>query len=974
MSVPGLNPAVPPAPAPAPIPPQTQPPRPGSPTLRNRPAQQHEQTQEDAASERGLKRDRPAEAEAEGMDIEISTEPALKRRRSEGEAATPERLQALIDAGDESSLRALLQQAPELLDTCYPKPILEGLTPLCYAASKGLEAMVRCLLDCNASAEATPDCGKTPLMFACEAGHLKIAKILKSKGADLATKNFNGSGCLHFAASHNRAEVIDWLLSEGVPVDEPGDDRMTPLMLACQAGHLRAAKILQSKDADLSAKCIFGSDCLNLAAFYNQPEVADWLLSLGVSVDEPGYNGMTPLMFASERGHLKVVQILLSTGANPAIKDVHGDSCLHLAANRNRYAVVEFLLSKGVPVDEPGRDGMTPLMHACQTGYLEVAQLLQRRGANLAAQDDEGRNCLHFAARFDQSEMIDWLLSNGMPVDQADSYGTTPLMSACAAGCLSAAKLLLSKGAKVAAKNSDGNSCLHLAASRNRSDVADCLLSLDMPVDEPGRNGMTPLMLACEVGHLKVAQLLHSKGANLAASDTQGYNCLNHAAMAGRDELVAWLLEQGVSTENSLGDHFSPLMSAFVGGHWKTVEVLITNGARFNFLISSTEHLGSLIMGGAFFGFQYGVLQALMVREWPVPSAWCGGYIQTVGIELAKVHDLRRFFWGGAQPDQLLDPVWLSSAKNPDRKEFIDYYLKYFFTPDSDNFTRLLEPSSLSSHPFFSCTIHHHLKHQLGDPPKFYKALAGEDMPAQAAQQKNVLLFKLQALRQTLQIPAIFQERHLSPASYTTISNVLTQQTSILALAASERAASEQTELPGRLAGLCKKYLGITGQFSAAAFKKALAKHLGFYGVNADRLTVLVGQAWETVCRRPVDLPSIASINQAVSLSGQQAIDSLFAELRKMLMESARAYEPIGAEYPERLFSGDDDGYPGLSAQLKPSLRHAPEPSMLPGFMQGLDGLAQREQDLYADLIFAQWRQINAALGVSLPQVFVTQQ
>ena len=90
-------------------------------------------------------------------------------------------------------------------------------------------------------------------------------------------------------------------------------------------------------------------------------------------------------------------------------------------------------------------------------------------------------------------------------------------------------------------------------------------------------------------------------------------------------------------------------------------------------------------------------------------------------------------------------------------------------------------------------------------------------------------------------------------------------------------------------------------------------------------------------------------------------------------MESARAYERTGAEYPEQLFSGDA-GYPGLSAQLKPPLRHAPEPSVLPGFAKGLDGLAQQEQDLYADLIFGQWRQINAALGVILPQVSVTQQ
>jgi hypothetical protein len=57
--------------------------------LRNRPAQHDRRAEEDTASGSGLKRGRPSEAEEEGMDIESSSEPQLKRRRGEGEAATP---------------------------------------------------------------------------------------------------------------------------------------------------------------------------------------------------------------------------------------------------------------------------------------------------------------------------------------------------------------------------------------------------------------------------------------------------------------------------------------------------------------------------------------------------------------------------------------------------------------------------------------------------------------------------------------------------------------------------------------------------------------------------------------------------------------------------------------------------------------------------------------------------------------------
>lgn len=62
-------------------------------------------------------------------------------------------------------------------------------------------------------------------------------------------------------------------------------------------------------------------------------------------------------------------------------------------------------------------------------------------------------------------------------------------------------------------------------------------------VNERNNQGATPLMLACAAGHLKVAEILLSEGANLAASDTEGRNCLDYAAQCGNDKSVAWLLE-----------------------------------------------------------------------------------------------------------------------------------------------------------------------------------------------------------------------------------------------------------------------------------------------------------------------------------------------------------------------------------------------------------------------------------------------
>jgi hypothetical protein len=101
-------------------------------------------------------------------------------------------------------------------------------------------------------------------------------------------------------------------------------------------------------------------------------------------------------------------------------------------------------------------------------------------------------------------------------------------------------------------------------------------------------------------------------------------------------------------------------------------------------------------------------------------------------------------------------------------------------------------------------------------------------------------------------------------------------------------------------------------------------------------------------------------------------MENLFAELKKSLTYLAKAHEIEGLELVE---SEEQDSYPGLSAELKKPLNDPPDALVLPGFADGLKMLEkQKDQDVYADQIFGQWRQLNAALGVVLPGPFTARQ
>jgi hypothetical protein len=276
-----------------------------------------------------------------------------------------------------------------------------------------------------------------------------------------------------------------------------------------------------------------------------------------------------------------------------------------------------------------------------------------------------------------------------------------------------------------------------------------------------------------------------------------------------------------------------------------------------------------------------------------------------------------------------------------------------------------------SSHPLFSYTIHDHLKPQQGEFSNLLQALAGQGKPINPSHKKKILWFKLEALK-AAQITQPFQNKHLLPTTENIICSVLTRQLDTLRLAAQEYFFDEQANFSEVFKKLCEKYIRIDGRFDATGFNKALIKQ-GIYAVNADRLTALVSAAFEVVRRRPLDLPSTATVGRAFDLNAPQVMENLFAELKKSLTYLAKAHETEGLELVE---SEEQDSYPGLSAELKKPLNDPPDALVLPGFADGLKMLAQKQedQDVYADQIFGQWRQLNAALGVVLPGPFTARQ
>ena len=93
----------------------------------------------------------------------------------------------------------------------------------------------------------------------------------------------------------------------------------------------------------------------------------DGVLSLihkGVDVNVQDERGMTPLMLASQAGHVDLVAKFIEAGANNNIQSNSGDTALIYATKKNKINCVQKLIELGANVNIQGGNGQTALNHA----------------------------------------------------------------------------------------------------------------------------------------------------------------------------------------------------------------------------------------------------------------------------------------------------------------------------------------------------------------------------------------------------------------------------------------------------------------------------------------------------------------------------------------------------------------------------------------------------------------------------------
>lgn len=210
------------------------------------------------------------------------------------------------------------------------------------------------------------------------------------------------TSALHLAARFEELDIIQTLLTRGVPVDFVSDStRLTALQTASEFGLLEVVRLLLDNGADPNASLLGAETPIELAIIHGRPKVANMLLESGALLPRREYRMREVLFKAVKLGDMDLINALYAA-TGPWTEEIipfDHSSLIHSAVLSRSIVILKFIVENNPNLDINRRNihSQTPLHVSSSEGFEAALLYLIEMGALVTIKDTRGKTPLELA-------------------------------------------------------------------------------------------------------------------------------------------------------------------------------------------------------------------------------------------------------------------------------------------------------------------------------------------------------------------------------------------------------------------------------------------------------------------------------------------------------------------------------------------------------------------------------------------------
>ena len=405
------------------------------------------------------------------------------------------------------------------------------------------------------------------------------------EGASVNAIDEHGISPLHIAARKGDVIIVEALLVGGADTSPSEYHKsIQPLHHAAQNGHVEVVNLLLDWRAPVDASTFDGGTPLILASGRGHITVVDRLLKASASVSSfYEETGQQAIHCAAQAGHHKIVKRLLVNANQPAdvnAEEFDGTTPLHIVASNGDFPTFQLLLHFGARIDAMTHgEHVTPALAAVYQGNMQILRLLHQQGANMDAKLVNGWTPLYLAASYGNPTVLEFLLDQCVNVDVdpiSSDLNKSALYLAIDHGHETCAEILIAHGANVHHVAKDGTTPIFRALVKCMPNLVSRLLKFQVNLDFPQSHPpCSAIHLAAKSGSATIMSDIIAVSVDLDSATEDGATPLHLAAQRGYSYIVEMLLTAGADANKSSYSLRHPIHQAAEHGRIEVVKRLL---------------------------------------------------------------------------------------------------------------------------------------------------------------------------------------------------------------------------------------------------------------------------------------------------------------------------------------------------------------------------------------------------------------